>query len=142
MSKLPKAFKPGYGRGMKASDSVNSLTALNENPEEGLQTCFICIEELNDKQEPLVDSSLLRMCGCRFKVHPDCWNAWMKDKTDFDCPICRKKSLTMKGPPTPPIPGVEEWSRGNAPRRRIYMCMLLLVTFLAGGLMTYKMIEE
>lgn len=127
---------------MKASDSVNSLTALNDGAEEGLQTCFICIEEINDKQEPLVDSSLLRTCGCRFKVHPECWNAWMKDKTDYDCPICRKKSLGMKGSPTPPVPGVENWSDRAAPRRRVYMCILVLLAFLAGGVMTYKMIEE
>lgn len=127
---------------MKASDSVNSLTALNDTLEEGLHTCFICIEELNEKQEPLVDSSLLRMCGCRFKVHPACWNAWMKDKTDYDCPICRKKSLTMKGPPTPPIPEMESWNRGTPARKRLYLFIAAVCIFLIGGLMTYKIIEE
>lgn len=127
---------------MKASDSVNSLTALNESVEEGLQTCFICIEELNEKLEPLVDSSLLRTCGCRFKVHPACWNAWMKDKTDYDCPICRKKSLTMKGPPTPPVPGIEEWPRTINPKRYMYYCLVFIFVVAAAGLMTYKIVNE
>ena len=127
---------------MKASDSANSLTALNENPEEGLQTCFICIEELNEKQEPLVDSSLLRTCGCRFKVHPECWNAWMKDKTEYDCPICRKKSLTLKRPPTPAVPGIEEWPRDRVSKKRMYFCCLVVLAFAGAGLMTYKIITE
>jgi hypothetical protein len=127
---------------MKASESVNSLTELNPNLEEGLQTCFICIEELNEKQEPLVDSSLLRTCGCRFKVHPDCWNAWMKDKTEYDCPICRKKSLTIKRPPTPPVPGIEEWPREHNSRKKLYMSVLIVAFIGAAGLMTYKIITE
>jgi hypothetical protein len=125
---------------MKASDSTNSLTALNETLEEGIQTCFICIEELNEKQEPLVDSSLLRTCGCRFKVHPECWNAWMKDKTDFDCPICRKKSLSLKRPPTPPVPGVEEWPSEQMSRKKIYVSLACVFSFTAAGLMTYKIV--
>jgi len=127
---------------MKASDSVNSLTGLNTSVEEGLQTCFICIEELNEKQEPLVDSSLLRTCGCRFKVHPECWNAWMKDKTEYDCPICRKKSLSIKRPPTPPIPGVEEWPQDHTSRKKYYMGILVACFIAAAGLMTYKIITE
>ena len=125
---------------MKASDSTNSLTALNESLEEGLQTCFICIEELNEKQEPLVDSSLLRTCGCRFKVHPECWNEWMKDKTEYDCPICRKKSISLKKPPTPPVPGIEEWPQENHSRKKYYMGLAIFLFFGAAGLMTYKII--
>ncbi len=127
---------------MKASDSANSLTALNTGLEEGLQTCFICIEEYNEKEEPLVDSSLLRTCGCRFKVHPECWNAWMKDKTDYDCPICRKKSLTIKRPPTPPIPGIEEWPREPQSRKKFYMGLAIVLFMGAAGLMTYKIVTE
>jgi hypothetical protein len=127
---------------MKASDSVNSLTALNESPEEALQTCFICIEELNEKQEPLVDSSLLRTCGCRFKVHPECWNAWMKDKTDYDCPICRKKSLLLKGPPTPAIPGIEEWPREQISRKRFYIAIAFICGVAGASLMAYKIATE
>jgi hypothetical protein len=48
---------------------------------------------MNEKEEPLVDGSILRSCGCKFMVHPDCWNQWIKDKTEFDCPICRRESL-------------------------------------------------
>ena len=82
---------------MKASDSTNSLTELT-----GRDECFICLAVENDKGEPLVDSKLLRTCGCKFTVHPACWNEWLKDKTDYDCPICRKQSLMrIHIPPNP-----------------------------------------
>jgi hypothetical protein len=82
---------------MKHVDSKNSLAELNpEDP-----TCFICLELDNELGEPLVSSKLLRKCGCYFVVHPQCWNAWMKDKSDYDCPICRNKSVFMGGYPTP-----------------------------------------
>jgi E3 ubiquitin-protein ligase DOA10 len=83
---------------MKASDSVNSLTELN--PHE--KSCFICLSSDLEEGEPLVDSKLLRNCGCNFAVHPACWNEWMKDKSDYDCPICRKDSMMrIKIPPNP-----------------------------------------
>jgi hypothetical protein len=50
-----------------------------------------------EEGEPLVDSTLLRNCGCKFSVHPACWNAWLKGKSDFDCPICHKASLQKVG---------------------------------------------
>lgn len=75
---------------MKASDSCNSLSSLQPNAPE----CFVCLEEDLKDGEPLVTSQLLRTCGCKFMVHPQCWNAWMNGKTDFDCPICRKSSVT------------------------------------------------
>ena len=75
---------------MKASDSCNSLSSLQPNAPE----CFVCLEEDLKDGEPLVMSQLLRTCGCKFMVHPQCWNAWMNGKTDFDCPICRKASVT------------------------------------------------
>lgn len=86
---------------MKASDSANSLTGLTEAQEE--KSCFICLEsDINERGEPLVDSKLLRNCGCRFAVHPACWNRWMKNKSDYDCPICQKDSmLRIKIPPNP-----------------------------------------
>lgn len=74
---------------MKASDSHTSLDALNE-PE---PVCFICLDERGPSDEPLVASKLLRNCGCKFSVHPVCWNAWLKDKGDYDCPICHKESV-------------------------------------------------
>ena len=76
---------------MKASDSTNSLTALTEVISE--VECFICLEIQNELDEPLVDSKLLRTCGCKFVVPPACWNKWMKNKSDWDCPICHKESL-------------------------------------------------
>lgn len=127
---------------MKASDSANSLTALNPDMEEGLQTCFICLDEMNDKQEPLVDSSLLRTCGCRFKVHPDCWNGWMKDKTDYDCPICRKKSLGTGKPPRPPAPGIEEWPTEINSKRKWYILLSAAIILMGASIMVYKIVTE
>lgn len=86
---------------MKASDSVNSLTELNPSESSG-PSCFICLSEDLEQGEPLVDSKLLRNCGCRFSVHPACWNVWIKTKSDYDCPICHKAS--MKRIPIPPNP--------------------------------------
>lgn len=86
---------------MKNSDSANSLTALYPDEPE----CFVCLESNNnEKNEPVVHGSLVRTCGCKFMVHPTCWNQWAKDKTDYDCPICRKDSLVkFRGIPPNPV---------------------------------------
>ena len=77
---------------------MNSLTELTKEDKQ----CFICLDEDSRDGEPLVDSKLLRTCGCRFSVHPRCWNQWMKGKSDYDCPICRKNSvLRISIPPNP-----------------------------------------
>ena len=76
---------------MKQSDSTNSLTELNKDD----PTCFVCLE-IHTPDLPLVDSQLLRSCGCKFSVHAPCWNEWIKEgKSDYDCPICKKRSLHM-----------------------------------------------
>ncbi len=86
---------------MKASDSVNSLTELNAEQTSD-PSCFICLSEEPEQGEPLVSSVLLRNCGCRFYVHPACWNRWIQDKSDYDCPICHKASMTrIHIPPNP-----------------------------------------
>jgi hypothetical protein len=76
---------------MKQSDSTNSLTELNKDD----PTCFVCLE-IHTADLPLIDSSILRSCGCKFHVHAPCWNEWLKqDKSDYDCPICGKRSLHL-----------------------------------------------
>lgn len=90
---------------MKASDSVNSLTELNPTNQEE-KTCFICLSSDLEQGEPLVDSKLLRNCGCKFSVHPACWNEWMKSKSDYDCPICHKSSMQRIHIPPNPVMGV------------------------------------
>lgn len=86
---------------MKASDSVNSLTELNSS-EQSNPSCFICLGEDLEQGEPLVSSKLLRNCGCKFSVHPACWNVWIKEKSDYDCPICQKASMKrIHIPPNP-----------------------------------------
>lgn len=129
---------------MKASDSVTSLTGLTEHIEIPLEenACFICLEELNENGEPLVDSSLLRTCGCRFKVHPVCWNEWMKGKSDYDCPICRKKSLTSGKSPIPPTP-VSEWPSDTSTGIKKPILFLCTILLLAGGsVMIYEIIKS
>lgn len=126
---------------MKASDSTNSLTGLTEIKVEEI-VCFICLEEINEKGEPLVDSSLLRTCGCQFKVHPACWNVWMVDKTEYDCPICRKKSLGQAKSPLPPIPP-SEWPQESSSfwRRAIYAIVALII-FVASVAMIYELVKS
>lgn len=100
---------------MKASDSTNSLSELT-----GRDECFICLMAENDKGEPLVSSKVLRTCGCKFFVHPECWNQWIKDKSDYDCPICRKQSmLRINIPPNPIfyVEGYDEHSRRSTRRQ-------------------------
>jgi E3 ubiquitin-protein ligase DOA10 len=76
---------------MKQSDSTNSLTGLNKDD----PTCFVCLE-IHTQDLPLIDSAILRSCGCKFHVHAPCWNEWIKEgKSDYDCPICGKRSLHM-----------------------------------------------
>ena len=87
---------------MKGSDSTNSLTGLNPS-ESSEEMCFICLDSDIENGEPLVDSRMLRNCGCKFHVHPACWNLWMKDKSHYDCPICQQASVHRIGMPPSPI---------------------------------------
>ncbi len=124
---------------MKASDSTNSLTELT-----GRDECFICLSIENDKEEPLVDSKLLRTCGCKFFVHPACWNEWLKDKTDYDCPICRRQSIFRINVPPNPVFLVE---MPQEPRRRFQlsyskMLLIFLFTGFAAGLIFSLVFRE
>ncbi len=124
---------------MKASDSTTSLTELT-----GRDECFICLSIENDKEEPLVDSKLLRTCGCKFFVHPACWNEWLKDKTDYDCPICRRQSIFRINVPPNPVFLVE---MPQEPRRRFQlsyskMLLIFLFTGFAAGLIFSLVFRE
>lgn len=121
---------------MKASDSTTSLTELT-----GRDECFICLTPENEKGEPLVSSKLLRTCGCRFFVHPDCWNQWMKDKSDYDCPLCRKQSmLRITIPPNPIfyVEGFHEHSRTSRRQWSIAVALCLLVVFGIAILLAFR----
>lgn len=77
---------------MKTSSSGNSLSDLNPND----PTCFICLELTTETDEPLIDGTLLRACGCHFLVHPSCWNTWLlSGKEEYDCPICRRSIISV-----------------------------------------------
>jgi hypothetical protein len=79
---------------MRQYPSTNSLSELVKSKD----PCFICLEdEKNSLGEDLLDSHSLRGCGCKFMVHPSCWDLWAQNKTDFDCPICGKYILEVIG---------------------------------------------
>lgn len=117
---------------MKGSDSTNSLSELT-----AIQDCFICLAAENELGEPLVSSKLLRNCGCRFYVHPACWNIWIKEKSDFDCPICHKASMLRISIPPNPVLTIE------IPRERkrrfglnkAQLCAFLSVIAFGGGIL-------
>jgi len=98
-----------YWHKMKTSSSTTSLDGLTQND----PTCFVCLELTNDLAEPLVDGKMLRRCGCAFHVHPACWNNWLSSgKSEFDCPICRRASISITIPDhlTPPLTRVRTQS--------------------------------
>jgi hypothetical protein len=112
---------------MKASDSTTSLDALNP-PD---PACFICLETEHPSEEPLVDSKLLRNCGCRFSVHPVCWNLWLQGKSDFDCPICRRESVKkINISPNPVLAHAVAYENESSGRRRTRRreCLILLIS--------------
>ena len=79
---------------MRQYPSTNSLSELVKSND----PCFICLEdEKNSLGEDLLNSHSLRGCGCKFMVHPSCWDLWAQTKTDFDCPICGKYILEVIG---------------------------------------------
>lgn len=106
---------------MKQSDSTNSLTELSEVIP--VLECFICLES----SEPLVDNTLLRTCGCKFIVHPECWAIWIKNKDEWDCPICRRESLVAGIPQTRNI--IITHTR-NANALYYYMLTAVIVTII------------
>lgn len=124
---------------MKQSDSTNSLTELT-----GRDECFICLSAENDKEEPLVDSRLLRTCGCKFSVHPACWNVWMKNKTDYDCPICRKQSVFRVNIPPNPVflVAIPEEHRRQGPLSVSKVVASLLLLAIVAGVVTALVIRE
>jgi hypothetical protein len=125
---------------MKQSDSTSSLTELTEVISE--VECFICLEIQNELKEPLVDSNLLRTCGCKFVVHPECWNTWMKNKTDWDCPICHKKSMNkLHSIPNPVINHINDLTHTDyTPLSRNWYCfvsvmLLFSISIIVGGIL-------
>lgn len=126
---------------MKTSDSKNSLAELN--PDE--PTCFICLEEGN-QDFPLIQSSLLRSCGCKFFVHADCWNTWRKDKSDYDCPYCSRRSLHISIPMTAPFQqnyAVHLTDEQTTFKRKIIKTILVLVCFFGiAGPLVYSLIHS
>ena len=126
---------PAQSPQMKASDSSNSLNALVPST----PSCFICLEEDLVDGEPLISSALLRNCGCRFHTHPACWNKWMKDKSDYDCPICHKQSLLRIG--VAPTPVLEEDPQMYYPKMQ-YVYILMIFGTLLGFAIYYAITNK
>lgn len=88
---------------MKPSTSTTSLTELTAVIPEN--ECFACLELVHESGAALVESSKYTTCGCRFHVHPVCWNQWTREKREVSnlefpfCPICRKNSQHPSLPP-------------------------------------------
>jgi hypothetical protein len=121
---------------MKNSDSKNSLAELN--PPEPI--CFICLEE-SSPDTPLVESSLLRSCGCKFHTHTDCWNTWRKEKSDYDCPYCGKRSLHMSIPMTAPFQQSHTLPQNR--KRKIFLFgFICSVLFCGGVVLIYKIANQ
>ena len=121
---------------MKTSSSRNSLDELAQND----PTCFLCLELINEIGEPLIDGRMLRKCGCVFHVHPSCWNKWLSSgKSEFDCPICRRASITITIPDEPPLTRVRTQSFPYADESYICCCDIpdkyIIYLILAGILM-------
>ncbi len=126
---------------MKASDSTNSLTELTATRSDD-STCFICLEE-ETLGNPLVSSKLLRNCGCRFYVHTECWNAWIQNKTDYDCPICHRASMLKIHIPPNPVLTMESPPPARNSRVRSVLCILTtLFIFGVSSIIIERMINS
>jgi hypothetical protein len=112
---------------MRTSDSKNSLAELN--PPEPI--CFVCLEE-SSPDTPLVDSSLLRSCGCKFHTHTECWNKWLVGKTNADCPYCGRRTIHLSIPMTAPFQRDYTVEIQNLPKRKCtYKKILFMVACIA-----------
>jgi hypothetical protein len=114
---------------MKPSSSTTSLTELTAVVPEN--ECFACLELTHESGAALVEGSKYITCGCRFHVHPTCWNQWIREKkevSNFDfpfCPICRKTSQH----PTPTQ--ITEYSIASTNSFCIYALLAVLVSSMA-----------
>jgi hypothetical protein len=118
-----------FSSSMKPSTSTTSLTELTAVTPEN--ECFACLELVHESGAALVESSKYTTCGCRFHVHPVCWNQWIREKKAISnlefpfCPICRKNS---QHPSPPPVP---EYSISLMSSFYIYVILGMLVSSIA-----------
>ena len=125
---------------MKTSDSKNSLAELN--PPEPI--CFVCLEE-SSPDAPLIESSLLRSCGCKFHTHAECWNTWRKGKSDYDCPYCGKRTLHLSIPMTAPFQQTYDTTFLTRKSKKQKLCLAAVVcslVFSVSGVILYKITHD
>jgi len=114
---------------MKPSTSTTSLTELTAVTPEN--ECFVCLELTHESGASLVESSKYVTCGCRFHVHPVCWNQWIREKHAVSnlqfpfCPICRKNSEH------PSLPPIEAFSVESTKWFYLYAVLAVLLSCMA-----------
>lgn len=114
---------------MKPSTSTTSLTELTAVTPEN--ECFACLELTHESGAALVESSKYITCGCRFHVHPVCWNQWIHEKRGISnlefpfCPICRKNSEH------PSLPPIEAFSVESTKWFYLYVLSAILLSCMA-----------
>ena len=121
---------------MKASDSTSSLAELNT----GDPACFFCAEVADpEKGGALVGSRTFSSCACRYSVHSDCWNDYLRGTTAGErpvCPSCKKDVLPLR---------ILEIHTTNPNKKDRTVCILALA-FLAVAaiiaLVTYSMLKK
>jgi hypothetical protein len=81
---------------MKASDSTSSLAELNG----GDPACFFCADPPDaEKGGALVGSRTFSSCQCKYSVHSDCWNDYLRATKSGErpvCPSCKKDVLPLR----------------------------------------------
>jgi len=123
---------------MKPSTSTTSLTELTAVTPEN--ECFACLELTHESGAALVESSKYITCGCRFHVHPVCWNQWIREKHTVSnlqfpfCPICRKNSQHPSQPQLPEFSVVSmKWFYLYVLSAILLSCMAIMGIILASS---------
>jgi hypothetical protein len=119
---------------MKNSDSINSLTELNEmknststdclvnlDKNEGENSCLICIDD--ETTNKLINSNNFFRCDCKFLIHETCFKGLIKHKPDFKCPLCSKHTLII----TNTIFEDEREKMLNNGNKTLLFCLILVI---------------
>lgn len=115
---------------MKASDSVNSLTHLQDTG------CIVCSESAGEKGEELVASKELTKCACQYMVHLSCWDGSRK------CLSCGKNVIphlvrVIQRSGDSDAEGEESEKKGGLTQRYSYLlffvvaCVIAFVIYMA-----------
>ena len=62
-----------------------STSYLVQTPLQGMDPCYICLEEISEEGKPALRSP----CMCRAAVHYGCMRIWLQTSETSICPNCR-----------------------------------------------------